>query len=695
MPRTVTLSFDGGTNHVYNNVPDSVTPDQITQRAAADFPGQKISNIDGGKSAKLPDPSMASRLMRQFGLTARDIIDGVTAPAQAIGNALGLKTSAALSNLENTAGLPQPKSATERFSHDVVGSMAGAATGLGIVGAMKGAISPVAQGVGRVLSSQPAMQVGSAAAGGAAAGTTREMGGGPAAQGIAGLAGAIAPQAVQGLGSAAIRGSLGGDSQSALRRVQQFKDAGTTPSVGQAFQSHGDQATESFLTRNPGSHGTMRDFAMKQAADMKNKVDETASILAGKTSPMVAGRAIEQGIVGDGGFLDRFKTVSGQLFGKLDEYLPAKKPVPVSNTQAMFAKLTTPTKGAEETTKLLVNAKVLQISHALKTDLGGTAGQTLNILGPDGKPISTVTVGGSPAGNTIPYGALKDLRSKVGELLGDSSLTSDIPRRQLKALYAGISQDMGEAVAATGNPQAVKIFNRANAYTRAGHDRIDNILQPIIDRDAPEKIFQAALSGSKEGDTTIRSVMQSLPPAAQKITAATVLRKLGKATSGNQNAEGDTFSIQTYLTNWNNLSPESKRSLFSRFGPSFTKSLDQIAKTSSDIVTSGKVYANPSGTAPTLTLQHTVGGTVLLLLTGHPGIAGAIVAESYGSNQAAKLMTNPAFVKWLAKATTAPQSSAPVLINQLIQTASRAKDPAMMNFAKALSFVSPSASQKQ
>jgi hypothetical protein len=51
MPRDVTLTFDDGTSHVYNNVPENVTPDQVEARAVKDFPQQKIKNIDGGKKA--------------------------------------------------------------------------------------------------------------------------------------------------------------------------------------------------------------------------------------------------------------------------------------------------------------------------------------------------------------------------------------------------------------------------------------------------------------------------------------------------------------------------------------------------------------------------------------------------------------------------------------------------------------------
>lgn len=48
--RTITLTFQDGSQHVYNNVPDTVTPDQIQARAAQEF-NKPIADINGGRPA--------------------------------------------------------------------------------------------------------------------------------------------------------------------------------------------------------------------------------------------------------------------------------------------------------------------------------------------------------------------------------------------------------------------------------------------------------------------------------------------------------------------------------------------------------------------------------------------------------------------------------------------------------------------
>jgi hypothetical protein len=51
MPRNITITFDDGTTHVYQNAPDDLTPQAVYDRAAQEFTGKKIVNLDGGKKA--------------------------------------------------------------------------------------------------------------------------------------------------------------------------------------------------------------------------------------------------------------------------------------------------------------------------------------------------------------------------------------------------------------------------------------------------------------------------------------------------------------------------------------------------------------------------------------------------------------------------------------------------------------------
>jgi len=55
MPKNITVTFDDGSSHVYQNTPDTVTPEEVQQRATQQF-SKKVVNIDGGVAPEPPAP---------------------------------------------------------------------------------------------------------------------------------------------------------------------------------------------------------------------------------------------------------------------------------------------------------------------------------------------------------------------------------------------------------------------------------------------------------------------------------------------------------------------------------------------------------------------------------------------------------------------------------------------------------------
>lgn len=258
------------------------------------------------------------------------------------------------------------------------------------------------------------------------------------------------------------------------------------------------------------------------------------------------------------------------------------------------------------------------------------------------------------ADNRLPYQALTKLRTLVGRELDNYSLADSVPRDKWKALYGALTRDM-EAAATT--PQAKQAWSRANAYYAARSKRIDNIAHVVDKSGGPEAVYRAAFGNTKEGATTLRSVMQSLPKEAQSEVSASFIRRMGRATGSQQNADGDVFSMETFLTNWANMSPEAKRVLFDRHGLGFRQDMDKIARMADRIREGSAVFRNTSGTGRLISLitqsagaASTAGG---LLGTGRPGAAAAVLATAAGgaalANGVSRLMTSPGFVRWVAK----------------------------------------------
>lgn len=100
MPRTVTIKFDDGQEHVYQGVPDSATPEMVTARAAKEFPGRNIANIDGGASAA---PKGIGGGARYQGPTSAQEIQSALSVLPIAAGRTGDKVASGINQLENSA----------------------------------------------------------------------------------------------------------------------------------------------------------------------------------------------------------------------------------------------------------------------------------------------------------------------------------------------------------------------------------------------------------------------------------------------------------------------------------------------------------------------------------------------------------------------------------------------------------------
>lgn len=283
-------------------------------------------------------------------------------------------------------------------------------------------------------------------------------------------------------------------------------------------------------------------------------------------------------------------------------------------------------------------------------------------------------------GGKLPYEAIKKLRTLVGQELDDAGLMSDFPRSKFTALYRALSNDL-EGAARTTGPEASQAWLRANNFTKAGMDRME-ALQRVIDKNGgPERVYNAAMSGTRDGGTTLRAVMQSLPTEGQKAVTAAVIKRMGLANPGAQDAAGEAFSAQTFLTNWNKVSPEAKRALFDRYGPSFSADMDRIANVAQNIRDGAKVFANPSGTANRAAALTYGASLVASLFDPSLVSTGFLVASGAGANISARVLINPRVVKALAQSTALPVGAAPSLAQTFRLIAEHEGDPEIAELA--------------
>jgi len=498
------------------------------------------------------------------------------------------------------------------------------------------------------------------------------------------MAPAIVATSAQAITRAGFRGGEQGR-QTVERNIQTFRKVGTTPSVGQATENRAARGAESLLARTPGGAGPIVRKAEQQADEIAEGIERQAAKLVRKTSAEQAGRQIQRGVSGEGGFVDKFKAQQTKLYDELDKFIPSSQRISVEKTQAALKNLNQNIEGAENVSKFFQNAKIKGIESALTKDiearpeLDDAAADILEAI----RKVDPVKAEQFSAelfrDGKLPYEAVKKLRTLVGREMADAGIASDVPRSKWKALYGALSEDLGQSV--EGNPAAKAAWTRANNYTKAGMRRIESIESVIDKNGGPEAVFRAATSGTKEGATTLRAVMQSVDDEGKKMISATVLRRLGIAKAGVQGELGDKFSTESFLTNWNLLSPEAKRSLFDRYGPSFRNDMDHVAKVAANLREGSQVFRNPSGTGQATAQAATVGGLAASLITGQLGTAGAIAGGVTGANLMSRLMTNPKFVRWLAVSTKMPPGAYANQVTTLLQQGKNTGDEDLVQAA--------------
>lgn len=641
------------------------------------------------------------------------------------------------------SGVPQPSSPTERVIGRVEQGLGGLVGGMGLGGAMSSSASPVARAVGTALQSHPGAQLASAAAGATAGGVAHEAGAGPKTEMALSLLGGLAPSTVTDGIPAAVRAAFrGGEAgrQTVQSNLENFAAAGTTPTVGQATENVRTRGLESLLSKTPGAVGLSASRAAAKADEIGQGLDNLASTLSKKKTAMQAGLSVNHGVTGPAGFVQTTKKVANALYDKLGQHINPGQRVDVGNTMQALQDLNAAIPGAPALSKFFQNAKIMGIEDAFKNDTQGIKAvltrpgmqekadalraqfqadaarqraslesqaqaqatenarlESLN-LKPNTAPMTKAQIDAqvpsseaidakvndflkSQVDSKIPYEALKKIRTLVGDEIDNSSIMSDVPRSKWKAVYAALSKDL-EASATT--PEAKQALSRANGYFKARLGRMEILDSAIEKNGGPEKVFKGLFSGAQDGNTTLRAVFQSIPKDAQKDLAAAFLRKMGRATAGNQTAEGEQFSANTFLTNWNKISPEAKATVFGRFGPQFSADMEKIAKVASNLRDGSRYLANPSGSAVTGAQLGTVGAFVMSLLNGHIPTAATIAGGTAWANLSARVMTNPSFVRWLAQRADAPVLSLPAQIQALQIQAQKQGDQDLSDAAKEL-----------
>lgn len=248
---------------------------------------------------------------------------------------------------------------------------------------------------------------------------------------------------------------------------------------------------------------------------------------------------------------------------------------------------------------------------------------------------------------------IRDARTKLSQGVFDGKLRGSAEQAMWKSILGNISDDVTNGLNSVGRRDAAHMFKVADKFWSDRVKHIDEVLQPILGQGKSGEEIVTALEamsrGSRGGNARLSRLLANMSEQEAGNVRATMIDRLGKATAGQQNAEGTQFSAGTFLTNWNKMTPQAKSSLFADKG--LRQNLDDIAKIS-EASKASQAMSNFSNTGIAMGSNIAVGGTLAM---SHP------VAAILGAGAQAltgKLMASPSFARILARTAKMPPAVA-------------------------------------
>jgi hypothetical protein len=256
------------------------------------------------------------------------------------------------------------------------------------------------------------------------------------------------------------------------------------------------------------------------------------------------------------------------------------------------------------------------------------------------------------AGRQFDVMSIPRTRDEFRALLQETGLRGSTLETAVKQILDKAEGDILNGLRQSGNDRAVGAFKTATDYWRKRVETIDEFFSPILGKNAPksgEQVVTALerLANPQTGNASqLVGILKAMPPKEAASVRATLINRMGRASAGSaNNTDNATFSFETFLTNWNNMSPRAKAAAFP---PETRKALNDLVTVSEAVKQSG-ASANRSNTAGALTVQGVIslGAFVDPLSTA---------AATGGQYVVGRLLASPKFARLLAGA---PRNASP------------------------------------
>ncbi len=273
--------------------------------------------------------------------------------------------------------------------------------------------------------------------------------------------------------------------------------------------------------------------------------------------------------------------------------------------------------------------------------------------------------------SNITFADMRAIRTEIGRALANRNpLQQSLDQGQLKSLYGAVSRDMEVGLQTLANRAAIRTqaggnrgdrvpvevaqqaagalraFRTADRYYRQSMERMDRfstILQAQSPEQAANRLVRAALSGNRGDIRQFRAAMAGLRPEERAEFGAMVVREMGApAASARGMVQEHGFSAQSFVTNYQKMSPEARALAFT---PEHQQALDRLFRVANRVA-NVEALANNSRTATNAINMSAIAAAGTAAATGD--IATPLLIGG-GGLATSVLMSRPAYVNWMTR----------------------------------------------
>jgi hypothetical protein len=404
----------------------------------------------------------------------------------------------------------------------------------------------------------------------------------------------------------------------------------------------GAQATQMALGNIPGGMHALQPAVEAETGGLQSAAQRTAESIGTISTPEAAGTKLARGAAA---YERATSSKGGALYRQRDALMSGPgAPVSMDKTRQAFADFKAGFPTSPALADLIEHPAMRRLENAIPGKM------------PTDPDAGIMTLGEATE-------ALSHARSVLRNLYARSQATPGVIK-QIKAIEQALEDDVMNAAKAAdqaagraagpGSAQQAQID--ADAYWASRSKALNGSLKTARASSADplkvsgQKVYEevSALMGRKGGNLAkLRDIWFRLPQGARRTFAATKLDDMGRATSGAQSDLGTNWSFNTFLTNFDKMSPQARRIVF---GANAEPQIKDIAAYANRLRQLGWTR-NFSNTAKNLfagAILSTIGGALW-----HGDLSGAMEAAgsvplAYGG---AKLfLATPAMRNWTKSA---------------------------------------------